>query len=107
MNGQLPVVLLDPMIEETIQSGISANQHGHVLAVDPQICKEIIAAVLGALQPMVAKGKRPVLLTNCDIRRYVKKLIEVDLPSVAVLSFDELPLDLTVQPMGRAQITAG
>ncbi|MCC7383661.1 MAG: type III secretion system export apparatus subunit SctV [Deltaproteobacteria bacterium] len=106
LGNALPVVLLDPVIEETVMSGISSNQHGQVLAIEPQICREIVQAVLSALQPVVAKGKRPVLLTNSEIRRYVKKLVEVDLPSVAVLSFDELPLDLTIQPMGRASLAA-
>ena len=62
--------------------------------------------VLTALQPMVAKGKRPILLTHAEIRRYVKKLVETDLPSVAVLSYDELPSDLTIHPMGRATISS-
>jgi type III secretory pathway component EscV len=36
----------------------------------------------------------------------VKKLIEIDLPGVAVLSFDELPPELTIQPLGRATVGA-
>ena len=105
LGNTLPVVLLDPMIEDAIQNGISSNQHGQILAIDPQIGKDVIQAVLTALQPMVAKGKRPILLTHSAIRRYVKKLVETDLPSVAVLSYDELPSDLTIHPMGRATIS--
>ena len=36
----------------------------------------------------------------------MKKLVETDLPSVAVLSYDELPSDLTIHPMGRATISS-
>jgi type III secretion protein V len=106
LGNTLPVVLLDPVIEDAIQSGIQSNQHGQILAIDPQIGKDVIQAVLTALQPMVAKGKRPILLTHAEIRRYVKKLVETDLPSVAVLSYDELPSDLTIHPMGRATISS-
>jgi type III secretion protein V len=106
LGNQLPVVLLDPVIEETIQGGISQNQHGQILCIEPSISREIVQGVLTALQPVVAKGKRPILLTHAGIRRYVKKLIEIDLPGVAVLSFDELPPELTIQPLGRATVGA-
>ncbi len=104
LENNLPVVLLDPMIEDTISSGITHNTHGSVLSLEPEICRQIVQTVLSSLQPMVAKGKRPVVLTNAEIRRYVRRLLEVDLPGVAVLSYDELPLELNIQPMGRAQI---
>ncbi len=104
MSGRLSVLLLDPMIEDTIASSISHNAHGKVLSLEPGICRSIINSVARALQPMVQQGVRPVILTNSEVRRFVRKLIEVDLPTVAVLSFDELPPDLTIQPMGRASI---
>ena len=105
LENRLPVVLLDPMIEETIESGIVRTAHGQMLSLEPEIAREIVQTIAGALQPMVAQGKRPVILTNPDVRRFVRKLIETDLPSAAVLSYDELPPDLTIQPMGRAELT--
>jgi type III secretion protein V len=107
MDNHLPVVLLDPVIEDTIASGIAHSAHGQTLSLDPEICRTIITTVAQTLQPVVAKGKRPVVLTNSEIRRFVRKLLETDLPQVAVLSFDELPAELTIQPMGRAQLAAG
>jgi type III secretion protein V len=106
LENQLPVVLLDPVIEDTISGGIGQNMHGAVLCLPPEVCQQIISTVIGSLQPMVAKGRRPVVLTTAEIRRYVRKLLETDLPSVAVLSYDELPPDLTIQPMGRAQLAS-
>ncbi len=104
LSGRLSVLLLEPMIEDTIASSISHNTHGKVLTLEPTICRSVINAIARALQPMVQQGIRPVILTNSEVRRFVRKLIEVDLPTVAVLSFDELPADLSVQPMGRASI---
>ncbi|MCK6545017.1 type III secretion system export apparatus subunit SctV [Myxococcota bacterium] len=107
LENRLAVLLLDPVIEETIAGSISQNMHGQVLSMEPEICRSIVQTVAASLQPMVAKGKRPVILTSAEIRRFVRKLLETDLPQVAVLSYDELPSDLTVQPMGRAQLSAG
>jgi type III secretion protein V len=104
LENRLPVVLLDPIIEDTIQSGIVRSAHGQMLSLEPDIVRQIVQTIAGALQPMVAQGKRPVILTNPEIRRFVRKLVETDLPSAAVLSYDELPPDLTIQPMGRAAL---
>jgi type III secretion protein V len=106
IENRMPVVMLDPMIEDTIQSAIHQTPSGLTLTLDSDICRQVIIAIAESLQPVVASGKRPVILTNSEIRRFVRKLIETDLPQVAVLSFDELPGDLTIQPMGRAQIAA-
>ena len=106
MEARLPVVLLDPVIEDTVASAIHRTQHGTTLSLDTQVCRQIIDTIAASLQPVVANGKRPIILTNSEIRRFIRKLIEVDLPQVAVVSFDELPGELTIQPMGRAELAA-
>lgn len=106
LEQRMPVVLLDPIIEDTIQSAIHQTSSGLTLTLETEICRQVILSIAEAIQPVIASGRRPVILTNSDIRRFVRKLIESDLPQVAVLSFDELPSELTIQPLGRAQITA-
>ncbi|MFO0724374.1 MAG: type III secretion system export apparatus subunit SctV [Myxococcota bacterium] len=106
-DNSLPVVLLDPVIEDTIQGSIETSAHGQVLTLSPEICREVITTIHEALQPVIAKGKKPIVLTTAAIRRFVRKLLETDLPQVTVLSFDELPAELMIQPMGRASLAAG
>ena len=106
MESRLPVVLLDPVIEDTVANGIQQTQNGPTVSLDMEVCRELITAIAMAIQPVVGSGKRPVILTNSQIRRFVRRLIESDLPQIAVLSFDELPGDLTVQPLGRAELAA-
>jgi type III secretion protein V len=106
LETHLPVVLLDEVIEETVRESIHENAHGQVLTLDPEVCRAIISTVQAALQPMIAKGKRPVVLTMPEIRRFVRKMLETDLPQVAVLSYEELPNELTIQPMGRARLAS-
>ena len=106
MDKHLPALLLDPMIEETIASSIVTNANGQILSIDPAIAHEFVVTIARALQPVVAQGKRPVILTQAEVRRFVRKVIEFDLPNVQVLSFDEMPVDLTIQPVGRAMLEA-
>jgi type III secretion protein V len=44
----------------------------------------------------------PVILTQPDIRRFVRKLIEVELPAVWVVSFAELLPEVALKPVARA-----
>lgn len=106
LENRLPVVLLDPIIEDTVAGGIQQTQNGPTVSLEMEVCREVIMAIATAIQPVVGSGKRPVILTNAHIRRFVRRLIESDLPQIAVLSFDELPGDLTVQPLGRAELAA-
>jgi type III secretion protein V len=58
------------------------------------------AAELG----LPSSAQQPVILTQRDIRRYVKKLVETELPRVTVLSYDELSAELRIQPIARIGI---
>ena len=43
-------------------------------------------------------------LPQADVRRFVRRLVEVELPDVTVLSYQELAPEVTVQPLGRVAI---
>jgi type III secretion protein V len=104
-NGQLKVVLLDPEIEDTIRSGIQSTARSVMLALEPEIARTIIASIGQVVRPIVASGARwPALLVSGDIRRLVRKLVESDFPRLAVLSYEELPGDLPIHPLGRATL---
>ena len=101
---RLHVIMLDPVIEDTIADGIVRDQAGSMLCLEPELRETIVSSLLVALEPMLHAGHRPIILTAATIRRFVRVLLEAELPSIAALSFDELPSDLIVQPMGRATI---
>lgn len=104
MGGRLPVVLLDPIIEDTIRSAIVHAPSGSYLALEPELRRAILGSTARVVAPVVSAGVRPVILTNADVRRYVRKLIDEDMSQVAVLSLQELPSELTIQPLGRVSI---
>ncbi|MBI2377842.1 MAG: FHIPEP family type III secretion protein [Deltaproteobacteria bacterium] len=104
-EGRLDAIVLDPIVEEAVESGIEDSAHGHSLTLDPEVAKAIIDAIMRAVTPAMRSGGRPVILTKAGIRRYVRKLIELDVPGISVLSYDELPGELVVQPMGRAVVS--
>jgi type III secretion protein V len=45
-----------------------------------------------------------VLLAAPDTRRFVRKLVEIELPELRVVSFAELLPELTLQPLATASL---
>ncbi|MHC4392106.1 MAG: type III secretion system export apparatus subunit SctV [Planctomycetota bacterium] len=104
-NGkELTVYLLDPKIESSIRSAIQRTAQGSYLALDPDTARKIMAAARKSLGNLPASASRPLILTAVDVRRYLKKLLELDLPQVVVLSYQEISPLLTVQPVGRISL---
>jgi type III secretion protein V len=101
-SGVLAAYLLDPMIEDAIRDGIQKTAAGSYLALEPQISRDIIAAVGRALGPEGSIGA--VLLTGVEIRRYVRRLVETEHPGLAVLSFQELAPEAQIRPIARISV---
>jgi len=100
--GVLAAYLLDPMIEDAIRDAIQKTATGSYLALEPQISRDIIAAVGRALGPEGSNGA--VLLTGVEIRRYVRRLVELEHPGLAVLSFQELAPEAQIRPIARISV---
>lgn len=100
----LAVYLLDPATEETIRKAVRQTSGGNYLALDPQTAKEFVNAVKEEVGDLSKTTEKPVLLTSMDIRRYVRKLIEMELYELPVLSHQELTEEITIQPLGKISI---
>jgi type III secretion protein V len=104
--GQLEVVLLDPLLEDTVRRSVTRTAAGAFLTLPPQAARDVLGAVRHAVASAEAArtGERAeaVILTQPDIRRFVRKLIEAELPEVWVVSFAELVPEVTLKPVARA-----
>ena len=105
-NGQniLPAYLLDQGLEETIRGAIRQTSSGSYLTLDSGITRELVARVKKAVGDISNRQHKPVLLTSMDIRRYVRRIIELDIYDLSVLSYEELTQEITVQPMDKISL---
>ena len=97
----LAVYLLDPSVEDVVRKAIRQTSAGSYLALDPEMAKKLVHAIKEEVGDFTNETNRPVLLTSMDIRRYVRKLIELELYELPVLSHQELTEEITIQPLGR------
>jgi type III secretion protein V len=102
-QNMLPSYLLSPTIEDELRAAIRQTSAGSYLALDPAASKRIMSAIKLAVGDPTAASQRPVLLTSMDIRRYMRKLLEQELPELPVLSYQELTPEINIQPLARIQ----
>ncbi len=102
----LGVYLIDPLIEETVRRAITRTPSGAFLTLAPAAARDVIASLKRAIAEGRSAGDEelPVLLTQPDIRRFVRKLIDVELPDVTVVSFAELMPEVSLRPVARAHM---
>lgn len=106
-SGRLSVVVVDSEVEDLIRSAVVRDVSGSHLALDPELRELVVSRVQAALEPGVRAGVPPVLLAEADVRRYLHKLLEHAVPGVVVLSYQELPGELRVEPLDRVELEPG
>lgn len=97
-RGKLDAWTIDPMIEEAVRGAILARDGGAIVALPPDIGRDIVGAVRKAI------GDRGVILVAGDVRRHLRSVLEPELPGVAVVAPHELAAGVVVTPRGRVEL---
>lgn len=97
----LSAYLLDEDVEELVRGGIRQTASGNYLALEPSATRQLVAQAKSLVGDIGRLEHKPVVVTAMDIRRYVRKMLELEISDLAVLSFQELTPEVTVQPLGR------
>lgn len=101
----LSVYILDPEIEDMVRGAIKQTSAGSYLALDPDSVQLILQAVRNTVAPPPPGGQPPVLLAAIDVRRFVRKLVEMEFKEISVVSYQEIIPEIRIQPLGRIQIS--
>lgn len=98
-NGHLEALLLDPGAEMAIHDVLA----GEYAVLDP----DAVRRLLSSLETELQNTPRPrALLTGSDVRRAVRNLVVTRFPRLPVVSFQELPPELAVRPVGKIGLDA-
>ncbi len=105
------VYRLDPEFEEMFRNSIRQSASGSYLAMDPSMSRQVMDAARAQLGDLPPGAQRPVIVTDSEIRRFVKRLLDFGIPDISVLSYDQLTPQINLQPLGMisppdAQISA-
>ena len=96
-HPDLKVISLDPRIENQILASVNANGSTETLAVEPKLAQQLIRSLANLANEMHRQGRAPVLLCGGGIRRQMKLLTRRSIPKLAVLSVDEIPINVDLK----------
>jgi len=98
VNNRLKTFQLAPELEDEIRSSIQKNGSECYIALDPSRADYLVTKINENITKAKAHGA--TIITQIDIRRYVKKLIEHVIPETAVISFQELEAGILIDSLG-------
>jgi len=110
-DGQLPVLLLDPALEEEIQATV-APETGQLAAGQRLLSAAAppgtplvrrLADSVRSLIGSTSSSATPVLLCPSPARFYVKRWLEPVLPRLAVVAASEIPAQIRLRPVGTVR----
>ncbi|MGI1658155.1 MAG: flagellar biosynthesis protein FlhA [Desulfitobacterium sp.] len=104
-NKELPVLTLEPKLEQQILDSIQPSDYGSYMTLDPRVLQEIMQSLAREIEKMVLKGFNPVLVCAPVVRINLKRVTERQLPQLIVLSYNELVHGVQVQAVGM--VTTG
>jgi len=105
-RGILAVLRLSVDIEQRLEQSIQQTSSGPYLKAHPPLLQEILAAVRPVMAALEDSAFPPPILTSIKLRRYMRKLVELEFPSLQVLSFGDLPSDLGIQVMHEISVAS-
>jgi len=105
-DGQLPVLLLDPAMEDEILSVLSPDPVQRQLAASTRNPVPLVRRLADSLRQLIASVPAtalPVLLCPSPARYQVKRWIEPWVPRMAVVAATDIPPETRLRPMGTVR----
>ena len=105
-DGQLPVLLLDPALQEEIVATVSPESAQPLLAAAAQPAVPLVRRLADSVKSLinsVSSTAVPVLLVPSPARYYVKRWLEPILPRLTVLAASEIPAEIRLRPAGTVR----
>jgi type III secretion protein V len=98
--------LLERETEDVVRAAVRETAVGPYLVLDEGSAEALLLQVRQILSHAVSERAPPVILASMDIRRFVRGFLIRNGLDMAVLSYQDLATDFTVQPVGSIRLTA-
>jgi flagellar biosynthesis protein FlhA len=105
-DGQLPVLLLDPAIEEEITSSLSPESSQRLLTAVSTPAVPIVRRLADSLKHLIGASTSsalPVLLCPSPARYHVKRWLEPVFARLSVVAAAEIPPETRLKPVGTVR----
>jgi flagellar biosynthesis protein FlhA len=109
-DGQLPVLLLDPGLEEEIIATVAPETSGmggqRQLAAHARPATPVVRRLADSVRSLIGSASSsapPVLLCPSPARFFVRRWLEPVVPRLAVVAASEVPPEIRLRPVGTVR----
>jgi flagellar biosynthesis protein FlhA len=105
-EGQLPVLLLDPALEEEILGALAQDTGQRTIPSAQRAGAPLVRRLADSVRQLIVSVPAtalPVLLCPSPARYHVKRWIEPWVPRMAVIAATDIPAETRLRPMGTVR----
>jgi flagellar biosynthesis protein FlhA len=89
-DGTLPIIALDPAMEQRLLTHVQETDGGRLLVPDPGLWQRLVEEIARAAERAAAEGVQPVLVCSGALRLPLRRLLGRFLPRLPVISYEEV-----------------
>ncbi len=99
-RDRLWCLTLDPALEDLVNGNLDRSERGTTNTMPPQTTQQIVQQIAAKTTELTQTGRSAVILCSPQIRGPLRRMIETTLPHVAVLAYNEVSSEVTVEAVG-------
>jgi type III secretion protein V len=99
-NRVIVAYMLERSVEETLRSAVRSSAAGTFLNIPDAATRPFVERIKQVVA--AAPDKSPVVLTSMDVRRHMRSILVRNDLHIAVLSYQELAPEFSVQPLAES-----
>ena len=96
-NDHLWCVTLDPALEDLINGHLERSDRGTTNTMPPNTAQQIVQRISEKATELTQSGRSAVILCSPQVRSALRRMIETSLPAVAVLAYNEITPEVSVE----------
>ena len=99
-RDRLWCLTFEPALEDLINGHLDRSERGTTNTMSAQTTQQLVKQISAKVGELTQTGRSAVLLCSPQIRSAVRRMIEGALPQVAVLAYNEIVSDVSVEAVG-------
>jgi flagellar biosynthesis protein FlhA len=99
-ENRLHCVTLDPALEDRIRAGIEHTERGLFIRMSPKAVEATCEQIAREVEKLTRASHPPLILVSAQVRAGLKQMTDTHLPRLAVLSYNEITRDTTIESLG-------